>query len=221
MVTDHARGYFGEYRIHPTILFAQEMALNNSLLPDLLIHFGEESADYYTYNALMNCKEVWRVSEDGQLRDTFHHLSKVFEMPEYIFFEKFNKNVITEKKYSYLNMWKNELDKYIWNESMFPFSNIWIASIMTQMIPRGSVVHLGLSNTLRSWSFFDFKEDVRTYSNVGVRGIDGVLSTMIGASLENRNTLYFCILGDLTFFYDMNVLGNSNYFNGNRNSRCH
>lgn len=31
---------------------------------------------------------------------------------------------------------------------------------------------------------------------------------MIGASLVNRDRLYFAVVGDLAFFYDMNVLGN-------------
>ena len=31
---------------------------------------------------------------------------------------------------------------------------------------------------------------------------------MVGASFANRNKLYFGVIGDLAFFYDMNVLGN-------------
>ena len=31
---------------------------------------------------------------------------------------------------------------------------------------------------------------------------------MIGASLVHPDKLYFCVAGDLAFFYDMNVLGN-------------
>jgi 2-succinyl-5-enolpyruvyl-6-hydroxy-3-cyclohexene-1-carboxylate synthase len=45
-------------------------------------------------------------------------------------------------------------------------------------------------------------------SNVGGFGIDGGLSSLLGASLGNPNKLYYCIIGDLAFFYDMNALGN-------------
>ena len=219
VLTDHASGYRGKFGIHPTILLAQENNYSTHLIPDLLIHIGEESADYYTYYALMNCKEVWRISEDGKIRDTFRHLSKVFEMPEYVFFERCIQNDVTteiEEDCTYLNSWKQEIARCSWHEGMFPFSNIWIASVMTRMIPEDSVVHLGLSNTLRSWSFFDFNCGVRSYANVGARGIDGVLSTMIGASISNRNKLFFCILGDLKFFYDLNVLGNRHVGNNIR-----
>ena len=44
--------------------------------------------------------------------------------------------------------------------------------------------------------------------NSGCRGIDGCVSALVGASLNNSNKLYFGVYGDLTFFYDMNVLGN-------------
>lgn len=39
---------------------------------------------------------------------------------------------------------------------------------------------------------------------------------MIGASLYNRDKLYFCVIGDLAFFYDVNVLGNRHVGNNLR-----
>lgn len=41
---------------------------------------------------------------------------------------------------------------------------------------------------------------------LGGFGIDGCMSTLIGASFAT-NKLCFCITGDLAFFYDMNSLG--------------
>lgn len=49
---------------------------------------------------------------------------------------------------------------------------------------------------------------VTGYSNTGGFGIDGSLSTVIGAALCHPDRLYYCVLGDLAFFYDMNALGN-------------
>ena len=48
-------------------------------------------------------------------------------------------------------------------------------------------------------------------SNVGGFGTDGALSSLLGASLCNPNKLYFCVIGDLAFFYDMNALGNRHF----------
>ncbi len=46
------------------------------------------------------------------------------------------------------------------------------------------------------------------YANTGGFGIDGYISSFMGASLAHPGKLYFCVAGDLAFFYDMNVLGN-------------
>jgi 2-succinyl-5-enolpyruvyl-6-hydroxy-3-cyclohexene-1-carboxylate synthase len=69
-------------------------------------------------------------------------------------------------------------------------------------------VHFGILNSLRSWNFFSLPPSVTSFSNVGGFGIDGALSTVLGAALCNPLKLYYCILGDLAFFYDMNALGN-------------
>ena len=45
------------------------------------------------------------------------------------------------------------------------------------------------------------------------------MSSLIGASLVTPNKLFFGIFGDLSFFYDMNVLGNRHVGNNVRISR--
>ena len=46
------------------------------------------------------------------------------------------------------------------------------------------------------------------YSNTGGFGIDGCVSSLIGASLGEPDKLFFGVVGDLAFFYDMNAIGN-------------
>ena len=217
--TDHASGYYGKYAIHPTILACQENYSGDLLCPDLLIHIGEYSGDYYTYYSLMNAKEVWRVSEDGVARDTFHHLTAIFDMREEHFFKKIlckcdGNGDNAESYYKILNA---DISKVYEKFPTVPFSNIYTAEHVIAQLPHDCVVHFGMSNTLRSWTFFNMPyKDIRTYANVGCRGIDGVLSTLVGASLVNPSKLYFGVLGDLTFYYDMNVLGNRHISNNLR-----
>ena len=59
-------------------------------------------------------------------------------------------------------------------------------------------------------------ESVSSTSNTGGFGIDGILSTLVGASLADKEKLFFAILGDLAFFYDMNVAGNRHVGNNIR-----
>lgn len=82
---DHTSGYYGDYRVAHCISTIQRRGYADSLFPDLVIYMGEISAYSYVYG-----KSVWRVSADGEIRDTFHNTEYVFEMPEIAFFEMYN-----------------------------------------------------------------------------------------------------------------------------------
>ena len=176
---------------------------------DLLIHIGQESGDYIVLGQLGRAKEVWRVNEDGELRDTFHKLTKVFQIPEEIFFEAYSDSD-GEIYDDYYKQCQDDINDVMQKIPELPFSNIWLAQRMAHKIPANSFVHLGCSNTQRAWTFFDFPDSVISIANVGCRGIDGALSSALGMSLVNRDKIHFCILGDLTFFYNLNALGNRN-----------
>ena len=97
----------------------------------------------------------------------------------------------------------------IYNEiPELPFGNIWSAQQLSSKIPAGSVFHLSVSNTRRSWNMFPLPDGVESSCNVGCCGIDGCTSTLIGAALANPSRLHFFVTGDLAFFYDLNSLGN-------------
>ena len=94
------------------------------------------------------------------------------------------------------------------DESALPFSNIWAALKTAPRLPAGSVLHLGILNSLRSWNFFCTDPSVKGFCNTGGFGIDGCASSLLGASLASPNKLFFGVIGDLAFFYDMNSIGN-------------
>lgn len=212
--TDHSSGdYHGKFRVNPALIASQEYLPNNIFKVDLLIHVGEQSGDYYTYGKLFSAKEVWRISEDGEMRDTFHKLTNVFEMPEEVFFRHYsngnagNNSFLTECQ---------ALNKFLHSVIPdIPFSNLYIAKFLSSRLPDQSVVHLGVSNTMRSWTFFDVNCKM-LWANVGCRGIDGALPTFLGMSLSAPNTVHYCFLGDLTFFYCINSLGNRQIHNNVR-----
>lgn len=204
VLVDHTSGYYGKYRIQSAAVMAQP-TLSSASKCDILIHIGQVSGDYYTLNISPN--EVWRVNPDGEIRDTFEHLHYVFDMPELFFFKKAT-NGFPKKEMTLYPLCKDEYKSVISDLPELPFSNIWIASVLADQIPAGSEVHLGILNTLRSWNFFEISSGVQTYCNVGGFGIDGVMSTALGASLVNPQKIYYCILGDLAFFYDLNSIAN-------------
>lgn len=203
---DHSSNYKGAYKFLPTIVSSQEKYKSHIFDIDLLIHIGEHSGDYYTFFKLPKAKEVWRVSEDGEVRDTFGKLTKIFDMREEDFFKHYATEGNAEK--SYLEECRKEAAHTYNKIPELPLSNIWIAKTITQRLPKNSAVHIGVSNTMRAWTFFELPDTVLSVANVGVRGIDGAISSALGMSLADRNRIHYCVLGDLTFFYNINALGN-------------
>lgn len=202
---DHTSSYKGQYRIDSELLAAQKYKRDDLFHPELLIHIGEISGGYYTQNKLKpNC--VWRVSEDGEMRDRFKTLGYVFEMREIDFFNHYAINVGSTNDY-YISC-KSVLDDIYQKIPELPFGNIWVAQQLNSKMPLNSTIHFGILNSLRSWNFFVIDKSITTSCNVGGFGIDGPLSTLLGASIANEDKLYYCILGDLAFFYDINSLGN-------------
>lgn len=212
---DHTSGYYGEYRLQYALPSIQEYDSPLKEI-DLLIHIGEVSGDYASLAGLQK-KNVWRVSPDGAVRDTFKKLTKIFAMEELTFFRHYSQGEIkSSDKQSYYNLCKQELASIYSQLPNLPFSNVYIASQTASKIPSGSELHLGILNSLRSWNFFELPKGVVSFSNVGGFGIDGCMSSMIGASLMNPLKLYFGVFGDLAFFYDMNALGNRHIGNNLR-----
>lgn len=74
---DKTSGYLGKYRIDYALIAAQSSYTPHTNNPDLLIHIGEVSGDTYTQGSLKP-QSVWRVSEDGEVRDTFKRLKMFF-----------------------------------------------------------------------------------------------------------------------------------------------
>lgn len=200
---DPTSNYTGKYKVLYTLVYLQQINLPNCN-PDLLIHIGDMSD---MAQVVGTPKEVWRISEDGEICDRYRKLTIVFEMSELEFFSHYNiehTNTID----SYYQSCKTEYERLISKIPELPFSHIWVASQLYKKFPVNSTVHFGILSPLRSWGFFEMDKSIETYCNQGGFGIDGNMSSMIGASFVSPNKLFFGIVGDLSFFYDLNSLGN-------------
>lgn len=199
--TDHTSGYQGKYRVNYALV--EQQLQNTKENPDLMIYIGDVSGVYG------RAKNVWRVNPDGEFRDLFKKLRNVFEMNEEYFFNYYVKHSRNKNSINYYSECINRLIRV--REQIpetLPFSNLWCAKETASRLPENSCVHLGILNSLRCWNFFDFPQGVEGYSNTGGFGIDGGLSSCVGACLANPERIHFMVIGDLAFFYDMNVLGN-------------
>ncbi|MFR0603409.1 thiamine pyrophosphate-binding protein [Bifidobacterium pseudolongum subsp. globosum] len=208
---DHTSNYSGDYWVDGSLIMKQENCFPSCRAVDVLIHIGEISGAY----ASPLVKEVWRVSLDGEPRDAFNKLRYIFNMEESVFFDEYAKHADDAKSSdsmpgAFLQEWLDEDAKLRAKIPELPFSNIWCAQQTAPVLPSDSVLHLGILNSLRSWNFFPVDRSIRCYANTGGFGIDGCMSSLIGASLVSPDKLFFGVVGDLACFYDLNSLGNHN-----------
>lgn len=212
VLCDHTSNYHGKYKI-PFALVINQSPLNQANTPaynvDILVHIGEISAEEGAMR-MIHSKETWRVSPDGEIRDTFRNMSYVFEMSEKDFFAAYaNKD---SSDVSYYEECKSVYDALVLQKPnqlvQMPFSNVWVASQIAPYIPNNATVVLSILNTIRTWNYSEFQNDVKVFCTVGGFGIDGTTSMMIGTALANPEHLCYCVTGDLAFFYDLNALGN-------------
>lgn len=211
---DHTSGYQGKYQVNFALVNAQINYNSKLVSPDLLIHIGEVSGDTYSTGAIKP-KKVWRVSEDGEIRDTFHKIDCVFEADELDFFKHYAKGN-GGNEVSYLNSCKAEYQECLMKLPELEFGNIYVAKKLSKYLPKNSVIHFSIFNSLRSWNFFELDSTIQSSCNVGGFGIDGAVSTLIGASLANPQKIHYLSIGDLAFFYDLNSLGNRHISNNVR-----
>ena len=213
VLCDYTSNYRGKYRVLANLITDQKQYTSPCISPELLIDIGNVSGASMS----LKPKQVWRVNPDGEIRDTFRKLTKVFEMKELAFFEAYNAQRSAQEKHrEYYDEFVAERVKIAEKIPELPFSNPWIAQHTANRLPDNSILYLGILNTLRSWNYFETPESVTCYSNTGGFGIDGGVSALVGMSLSNREKLCFGVVGDLGFFYDLNALGNRHIGNNVR-----
>ncbi len=200
VLCDQTSNYRGKYRVLASLINSQLFFSESTIQFDIIIYIG------YVSGAYLNIRpyELWRVNPDGEFRDPLNKLTYVFEMTEREFFEYYAKKGSNNTEL--LSQCKRERSFIESKIPELPFSNIWIAQHTANLIPENSVLHFGILNSLRSWNYFETPETVSCFCNTGGFGIDGCLSSLVGAALVHPDKQYYCILGDLAFFYDVNVM---------------
>ncbi|MDR6226718.1 2-succinyl-5-enolpyruvyl-6-hydroxy-3-cyclohexene-1-carboxylic-acid synthase [Desmospora profundinema] len=77
---------------------------------------------------------------------------------------------------------------------------------LVDLLPEGSLLFVGNSMPVRDLDSFFLRpgKTLRTLANRGANGIDGVVSTALGASVAHDRTVL--VVGDLSFYHDLNGL---------------
>ena len=88
-----------------------------------------------------------------------------------------------------------------------PFSDLLVFDKIMRVIPKNYLLQWSNSSPIRYAQLFPVTTDSQSFCNRGTSGIEGSISTAVGAAVgSDRPTL--TITGDLSFFYDANALWN-------------
>jgi 2-succinyl-5-enolpyruvyl-6-hydroxy-3-cyclohexene-1-carboxylate synthase len=85
-----------------------------------------------------------------------------------------------------------------------------VAGVVARALPREGLLVVGASNPIRDLDLMVPRYEVggrrKVIANRGLSGIDGVVSTAVGAALGRRSTRSLALVGDVTFLHDSNGL---------------
>lgn len=200
VVCDHTSNYHGKNKILTSQL---ANLVTDCPKPDLVIDIGNVCGEYASSQTFG--RAVWRVCPDEKFGFRFSKpVEKYFNCSEKYFFDAMTNN--SKVKNAYYSLVNSKINEIVFPET--ELSAIYIAKSLCEFIPANSSLHLAILNSLRSANFFYMNETVDVNCNVGGFGIDGALSTVVGQSMAAKDRKVFCLIGDLAFFYDMNILGN-------------
>lgn len=186
--------------------------LFKALQPEILLTFGGMIVSKKIKAFLRNYQpqQHWHI-DSKKAYNTFFCLNKHFETTVNSFFSHFFP--LTEKNESdYGTFWKQVKNKRQIRHREYmneiPYSDLKAMQEIVPQVPDKYMVHLGNSSTIRYAQLFRWKESLRIFCNRGTSGIDGSISTAVGAACVNREPTLM-ISGDLSFFYDSNALWNN------------
>jgi 2-succinyl-5-enolpyruvyl-6-hydroxy-3-cyclohexene-1-carboxylate synthase len=183
--------------------------------PDFVIYMGEAIVSKQLKQFLRSCTEaeIWRVSPTGELCDTFMNLTGIAQsdMEEVLY----QIDISLEKRKTipsleFYTTWKNAQEKARNHaENYLPaYSQMAAVRCLKQTIAEKQTeafISYGNGLAIRLANIY---AQHHVYCNRGINGIEGTLSTAAGMSVVRDEGIHFCVLGDLSFFYDSNALWN-------------
>lgn len=197
------------------LIMQVEQEHDTHLLPDLLISFGGPVVSKRIKKWLQQQTTLvhFRIAEEEDYIDTYQNLTaqvvgSAFKVLSVLEVEK---HVADD---SFLKHWQ---ELYNSNQKLhqkalehLPYSDLKVFESIISQLPSGCILHLGNSSPVRYAQLFNLSTCSAVYSNRGVSGIDGCLSTAAGVASQT-NELNIAILGDLSFVYDSNALWNRKF----------
>jgi len=211
VLTETINNLKGKYYFSGVDKFMSSIDNDKSFYPDLILTFGDIIISRKIKKFLKSdiIKEHWHINSSGNYIDLFQKITTLIEVrPDYLLsildvksFEGGEYRYNCEKRKRNIDKEHNDfIEKSSW-------SDLKAFSVIKEYIPSDLDLHLGNSTVVRYAQLFDEYSQYNCFCNRGTSGIDGCMSTAVGASCVSENPILI-ITGDLSFYYDSNALWN-------------
>lgn len=190
------------------LLASLSEADRRALQPDLLITLGGHivSNKMKQYLRTYPPRETWHLSPDPTVVDLFCSLTEQIIAPVGPFLETLAQSLAGLASSPYAGHWRERIDRL---PSPTPrYSSLAVVeSLLSHLPEEPCVLHLANSSSVRYAELFRKPRRLLTLCNRGTSGIEGSLSTALGFARQRAEERHFIVIGDLSFFYDLNALG--------------
>lgn len=169
--------------------------------PDLMIYVGGNTISKLLRQTLVRISDscpVLMVNPSGTLEDVTTHTTHLVQS-EPLAFLAFLSSIITSNH-------SHPLYPTASTPQVSDSTSQLVASFESLVNPETDIVYYANSTAIRLAAIH-----ARHYvfCNRGINGIEGSLSTAVGAALAEPSKTVYCVIGDLSFFYDQNALWNT------------
>lgn len=190
-------------------------ANEQDLKPDILITFGGAVVSKRIKGLLRKWKPAqhWHVDAGQRHYDTYQGLTHDIAVDPHIFMAQMQGQVKANES-MYGEAWRMVDARLRERHDAFleqaPFCDLTVFQRLLERVPEGSDIHLANSTAARYAQLFDRGRGHRFFCNRGTSGIDGCMSTALGAAFATGKPTTL-ITGDVAFCYDSNAFWNDHH----------
>lgn len=189
-----------------------DASMETDFMPEILITVGGAVVSKRIKSFLRRTPLIAhvRIGLDFPEMDTYQQMTHSVKAPAAKIFQGLNKVVKPSQGSTYFKRWKDidleaERKAKMFETPHEALVDFEVYRRFFDMLPEGSVVHLGNSSVIRYAQLFNPKKGCTFLANRGTSGIDGCMSTAMGYASKDQR-LNVLLIGDVSFLYDINAL---------------
>lgn len=205
-----------------------KIGADSDYMPDFILYMGGTLVSKRIKKFLRKTEniECWQVTEDGEVHDTFMNLTGIIEADPFDVLRILNDSMknsslsddidvvdlLSNSPMAFRQRWQMQIDNAVRRivEYIPSYSEMMaVNQFQMQLSDLDYDYKIHYANSMAVRLGIIYSNDDYLYVNRGVNGIEGSLSTAAGFSVVSDD-MVFCVIGDLSFFYDQNALWNQN-----------